>query len=182
MQWQARPEGPAGEALLSGGWWRFLAAPHAYYDHRRPASKQAAATSPGSAAGSAASFANSSCGSSGGGGNSGASSTANAAPAGSRAAGAVGCDFSHQRDPGDALALRDAPAWVRQRVAAMDADPASSRVRAEVSMQGQAGVCCWSVTLKGHDDHHGSERFGSNSGAGGKMSSKPTATEIVSDD
>jgi hypothetical protein len=126
-QWQARPEGPAGEALLSGGWWRFLAAPHAYYDHRRPASKQGA-PSPGSAVGSAASSASSSGG--GGGGNSSASSTANAAPAGSRATGATGADFSHQRDPGDVLALRDAPAWVRERVAAMDADPAAPRVRA----------------------------------------------------
>ena len=122
VQWQARPEGPAGEALLSGGWWRFLAAPHVYYDHRRPASKQAA-PSPGSAAGSAASPAQAN-------GISGGGSASSAAPAGSRAAGAAGCDFSHQQDPGDALALRDAPPWVRQRVAAMDADPAAPRVRA----------------------------------------------------
>ena len=136
-QWNARPEGPAGEALLSGGWWRFLAAPHTYYDHRRPASRQA--TTPASAA-QVSSI-------SGSGSGSGSGSTADEATAGSRAAVAAGCDFSHQRDPGDVLALRDAPSWVRQRVAAMDADPAAAKVGAEAMRLGcniwQAKVVHW---------------------------------------
>jgi hypothetical protein len=126
MQWQARPEGPSGEALLSGGWWRFLAAPHMYYDHRRPASGQAVAAG-SSARGIPASYAHTGSKSGGTGSNSG-DGAAHAGTYTARADSTSGCDFSHQQDAGDRLALREAPLWVRQRVAAMDRDPDAPKV------------------------------------------------------
>jgi hypothetical protein len=65
-----------------------------------------------------------------------------AAPGAARAAGTSGCDFSHQHDPADRLLLRDAPPWVRQRVAAMDRDAAAPQVRASGSWA--AGSMRWS--------------------------------------
>lgn len=131
LQWQPRPEGPSGEALLGAGWWRFLAAPETYYDHRRPAGGN------GTARSSAAQRYGAGVTASGSGVL--ADSSASAAPAAAAGSGVGGCDFSHQHDPGDRLLLREAPPWVRQRVAAMDRDSKAQRVRS----CGLAPVCMW---------------------------------------
>lgn len=150
LQWAPRPEGAPGEALLAAGWFRFLAAPQTYWDHRRPASAAAvtgvsgckdadgrtaesrdgAPSSGGSAGGvelstdDGAKLAGSGSSRSSG----GSPRSAAAASSSAAGAGADGFDFSHQHDPVDRLALAAAPLWVRQRMAAMDRDPDAAKV------------------------------------------------------
>lgn len=131
MQWQPRPEGPSGEALLASGWWRFLSAPETYYDHRRPASQQHTAGS--DAAGDGPAGPDGTAGSKAAGRAEGAGSSGAAAPAASRGGGGD-FDFSHQHDPEDRLSLRDAPLWVRQRVAALERDPHALKVGAAFAL------------------------------------------------
>jgi len=134
LQWEPRPEGASGEALLAAGWFRFLAAPHTYWDHRPAASTDAKAESrAGGGASSDMAASGDSAPSSGGGDSASGSPRAAAAAAaagvkvGSASGG--GFDFSHQHDASDGLSLSAAPLWVRQRVAAMDRDPNAAKVK-----------------------------------------------------
>lgn len=132
MQWEPRPEGASGEALLAAGWFRFLAAPHTYWDHRPAASNDAEAeSSAGGGARSDMAASGDSAPSSGGGNPASGSPRAAAAAAGGKVGSASGggFDFSHQHDASDGLALSAAPLWVRQRVAAMDHDPNAAKVK-----------------------------------------------------